>query len=252
VAEHRGVFPDTEDGLRQLPGIGGYTAAAIAAIAFGRRASAVDGNVERVMARLHHIASPMPAAKPALRAAAAALVPEERAGDYAQALMDLGATVCAPKKPRCLICPWQADCRALAAGVAEALPVRAAKKPKPVRHAIAFWVSRRDGAVLLRRRPDEGLLGGMVEVPTTPWRDHAWMLDEALAHAPLSAPWTLLPGDVRHGFTHFDFVVHVAVAHTGRGAKADGFWVRPDDFAGQALPSAVKKIVRYSLASTRG
>ncbi len=249
VAEqHGGIFPDTEEGLRELPGIGGYTAGAIASIAFGRRASAVDGNVERVVARLYHITEPMPVAKPALRAAAGALVPGERAGDYAQALMDLGATICTPRKPRCLMCPWRGDCRAFAAGDAEALPARVAKKAKPVRHAIAFWVTRPDGTVLLRRRPEDGLLGGMIEVPTTPWREEAWTLEEAAMHAPVAATLITLPGDVRHGFTHFDFIVQVAAARTKRRPKADEIWVKPEDFGSQALPSAVKKMVRHALA----
>ena len=251
AGEFGSVFPDTEDGLRELPGIGGYTAGAIASIAFGRKASAVDGNVERVMARLYHIAEPMPVAKPALRAAAGALVPEQRAGDYAQALMDLGATICTPKKPRCLMCPWRDDCRAFAAGDADSLPARAAMKTKPVRHAIAFWVTRPDGAVLLRRRPEDGLLGGMIEVPTTPWRDASWTLDEAVAQAPVDVAWTLMPGDVRHGFTHFDFIVQVAAARTKRAPRPGEIWVKPEDFGSQALPTAVKKMVRHALAQAK-
>ena len=249
VAEqHGGVFPDTEEGLRKLPGIGGYTAGAIASIAFGRKASAVDGNVERVMARLYHITEPMPVAKPALRAAAGTLVPDERAGDYAQALMDLGATICTPRKPRCPMCPWREDCRAFVAGDADSLPARGARKAKPVRHAIAFWVTRPDGTVLLRRRPEDGLLGGMMEVPTTPWRDNAWTLEEAATHAPVAATWAVLPGDVRHGFTHFDFIVQVVSGRTKRAPKAGEIWVKPEDFGSRALPSAVKKIVRHALA----
>src|SRR5438876_5375270 len=167
---HGGQFPGEPAALRALPGIGGYTAAAIAAIAFDHRAAAIDGNVERVVTRLFAVCQPLPAAKPRLRELAAALVPETRAGDFAQALMDLGATICTPRRPRCVLCPWRACCAAAASGLADDLPARVEKPERPLRYGVAFWLTRPDGAVLLRRRPEKGLLGGMIEIPSTPWR----------------------------------------------------------------------------------
>src|SRR5690348_15353838 len=246
VVVARGSFPDTEAGLRELPGIGAYTAAAIAAIAFGRRAAAVDGNAERVLARLHAVRTPLPAAKPRLREYAMALVPTDRAGDFAQALMDLGATICAPKQPRCGLCPWQTGCRAHAQGMAEKLPRRVAKPAKPRRHGVAFWAVNESGAVLLRRRPPKGLLGGMMEVPSTEWRAKPWDDHEATKAAPLKARWRRLPGTVAHGFTHFDLEL-VILAATAKGATArDGVWVAPARFKDHALPSVMKKVIAWA------
>ncbi len=254
VAQDRGgVFPDTEAGLRELPGIGAYTAAAIAAIAFDRRANVVDGNVERVMARLFAVADPLPGAKERLRDLAAALVPARRCGDYAQALMDLGATVCTPRKPKCVICPLLAQCRARALGIAADLPARSAKADKPTRHAVAFVALRPDGAMLLRRRDEKGMLGGMMEVPTTPWRAENWTLERAQLEAPVKAaprsPWRQLPGIVRHSFTHFDFEIVVAVARVSASAAraALGSWVSLDALSDQALPTVMKKIIAHAL-----
>ena len=168
---HGGRFPTEEAALLALPGIGAYTAAAIRAIAFDQPASAVDGNVERVIARLFAIETPLPDAKTEIKARAARLVPAERAGDYAQAMMDLGATVCTPRNPRCVICPLMANCKARKLGLAEDLPRRAPKALKPTRRGLAFVLARKDGAILLRKRPPKGLLGGMDEVPSSPWRE---------------------------------------------------------------------------------
>ena len=176
-----GRFPEDEEGLRALPGIGSYTAAAIAAIAFDRPASAVDGNVERVIARLFSIETPLPDAKPEIAGRAARLVPRKRAGDYAQALMDLGATVCTPRAPRCMLCPIADDCRARSRGIAEQLPARLTKRQKPTRRGLAFVLARRDGAILLRKRPAKGLLGGMDEVPSSAWREGMLAAESALA-----------------------------------------------------------------------
>lgn len=169
VAAGGGRFPDTEEGLRALPGIGAYTAAAVAAIAFDRPAVVVDGNVERVMARVFAVETPLPQAKPELKALAAQLTPAERPGDYAQGVMDLGATVCVPRRPACGICPWVDRCAGRAEGIAEDLPRRAEKRPKPLRHGVAFCAVRDDGAVLLERRPARGLLGGMLGLPGSDW-----------------------------------------------------------------------------------
>ncbi len=247
VAEtYGGVFPDSEAELLTLPGVGPYTAAAIAAIAFNRPATPVDGNFERVMARLHAVETPLPAAKPELRALAAALTPAERPGDYAQAVMDLGATICVPRQPLCGRCPWQAACAAHAAGIAAELPAKSPKKARPLRRGVAFWAVRRDGAVLLRRRPEDGLLGGMMEVPSTPWRETVWPAEEALAHAPLAADWRPLAGNVAHGFTHFQLELDV-LAVEGIESDAAGVWCPVDDLGSQALPTLMKKVVRHAL-----
>jgi A/G-specific adenine glycosylase len=214
MVRHGGRFPDDVAALRALPGIGDYTAAAIAAIAFNRRFAAVDGNVERVVARLNAVAAPLPEAKPRLKALAGALVPEARAGDFAQALMDLGAT----------------------------------KPERPLRHGAAFWLRRPDGAVLLRRRPDQGLLGGMIELPSTAWRAAPWREAEALEAAPAAAEWSRLPGTVQHGFTHFRLELALFAGLTG--APVPGIWARPDEFADYALPTLTRKLVNYALSGT--
>jgi A/G-specific adenine glycosylase len=252
AADHGGVFPDTEEALRALPGIGAYTAAAIAAIAFGRRAVVVDGNVERVMARLHALETPLPAAKPELRRLADALTPTDRPGDYAQAVMDLGATVCAPRRANCLICPWQRRCAASRKGIAATLPRRAVKARRPTRRGIAFWVERPDGAILLRERPHQGLLGGMTEIPSTPWTEDAGSAGDPAAHAPVASRWTRRGGLVRHTFTHFHLELEVWQAEVSAAqplaAAADAGrcrWVAPADLGRAALPSVMRKIVAH-------
>ncbi len=252
VAErHGGRFPETEAELLTLPGIGGYTAAAIAAIAFGRAATPVDGNIERVMARLFAHAEPLPEAKAALRRLAATLTPAERAGDYAQAVMDLGAAICTPRKPKCILCPWRQACRARAEGIAESLPARRAKAEKPLRRGVAFWAVRPDGAVLLRRRPEKGLLGGMMEVPSTPWREASWSEAEAKAAAPVAARWRLLPGVVRHSFTHFHLELAVLAGEVRAGFAKGGQWTSLDQLSTQALPTVMKKIVAHARGGPR-
>ncbi len=246
MERHSGVFPDDVAGLRALPGIGDYTAAAIAAIAFGRREAAVDGNVERVVARLFAVREPMPAAKAQLRALARELVPAERTGDFAQAMMDLGATICTPRKPRCVLCPWQKGCAARAGGFAEDLPVPAKKPERPLRQGVVFWLQRGDGAVLLRRREEKGLLGGMIEVPSTPWREEAWDMSKALAHAPAPAEWQPLPGTVRHGFTHFRLDLTILAGTTDDPPQ--GIWARPEEFKDYAFPTLTKKVVKHALS----
>ena len=242
---YRGTFPDTEEGLRGLPGIGPYTAAAIAAIAFDRPATVVDGNVERVMARLFAVEDSLPAAKPQLRVLAQRLTPNARSGDYAQAVMDLGATVCTPRAPKCLMCPWQPSCKAQALGIAETLPRRAPKAERPLRRGLAFWTVRSDGAVLLRRRPERGLLGGMMEVPSSDW---AARQPAELAQAPVVAEWRELPGQVTHGFTHFWLELTVVAARVRKNARADGLWIMPEAFGDHALPTLTRKVVRHALA----
>jgi A/G-specific adenine glycosylase len=247
VAKHGGRFPDTEEGLRDLPGIGAYTAAAVAAIAFDRPAAVMDGNIERVLTRLFAVGEPLPDAKPALRKLAAALTPAQRPGDYAQAMMDLGATLCTPRKPACALCPVNAPCAARRAGSAEDYPVKRAKPERPLRRGVAFWTLRGDGAVLLRRRPDKGLLGGMIEVPSTDWTVAPVDLDAARAAAPMSAPWRVLDGLVSHGFTHFQLELTVMAAKVRLGDPKLGIWCPLDRIGEQALPTLFRKVVRHAL-----
>ncbi|MFZ3034243.1 MAG: A/G-specific adenine glycosylase [Parvibaculum sp.] len=243
--EYGGIFPQTEDELRKLPGIGPYTAAAIAAIAFDRPATVIDGNVDRVVTRLFAIETPLPLSKPEIREAAEALTPRKRAGDFAQAMMDLGATICTPRNPSCNRCPLKTICAARASGAAEALPRRAPKKARPTRHGACFFVTRPDGAVLLRKRVAKGLLGGMMEVPTTPWEGEARSDEDHLAHAPVNAKWRKRLGAVEHTFTHFHLVLTVftADAKTKEAASAEGIWTPPEQLDGEALPSLMRKVV---------
>ena len=249
AGQYKGQFPDTEEALLQLPGIGIYTAAAITAIAFHRRAVVVDGNVERVMARLFAVTAPLPGAKPLLRDAAARLTPEQQPGDYAQAVMDLGATLCTPRNPACVLCPWMGSCMGCRTGLAESLPARGEAKERPVRHGLAFWLLRKDGAVLLRRRPDSGLLGGMMEIPSTPWEeDRCWTLEDAVRYSPAEGyQWRLLPSGISHVFTHFRLDIQVAVAHVRNPALALGLWCPLDTLEAQGLPTVMKKIMRHAL-----
>ena len=249
-----GSFPDDEEALIRLPGIGSYTAAAIVAIAFDHRAVVVDGNVERVMARLHAVEDPLPQSRPRLKKLADVLTPAKRPGDYAQAVMDLGATVCTPKSPSCVLCPWQKPCAARQLGVAETLPRKLPKKAKPNRKGVCLWLTRPDGAILLRRRPEKGLLGGMMEVPSTPWGNQEWRRQDAHPHAPVTvAPskWTSLPGLIAHTFTHFHLELHVEAASvTVRRAEAaaeepDHYWVHLDAMGEHPLPSLMRKVVKH-------
>ena len=248
----RGGFPKDEAGLRSLPGVGPYTAAAVAAIAFGRPAVPVDGNVERVMARLHAVRETLPAAKRALAAAARAFgatrAARARPGDFAQALFDLGATICTPRRPACALCPLTHTCRARAEGLAEALPPKSAKAARPERHGLAFWLEDRTGAVLLRRRAPEGLLGGMLELPGTPWRDEPWPFAEARAHAPAEAGWEEI-GRVRHVFTHFALDLAVVAARV-EALPSPG--VQREAVLEAGLPAVMAKAARLALAYSSG
>ena len=255
--EHGGAFPETEDGLRKLPGIGAYTAAAIAAIAFGKRTTPVDGNIERVVARLFALTALLPAAKPEIKALAESLTPAERAGDFAQGLMDLGATICTPRSPACGFCPLGAECRARAEGLAEVLPYRAAKNARPTRRGVAFVAVRTDGAVLVRERPLNGLLGGMLETPSSPWEEVAPRDIED--HAPVVATWNKLSGSVEHTFTHFHLRLLVYRADVGQGAAALRAaqpercrWLKRDELAGAALPSLMQKVIAHALDTRAG
>ena len=238
VADHGGVFPDTREGLQSLPGIGPYTASAIASIAFGRAETVVDGNVERVMARLHDIHTPLPAAKPELTAAAAALTPATRPGDYAQAVMDLGATICTPRSPACGICPWRDPCRARSEGTAADLPRKTPKKVQPVRRGIAYVARRADGAWLLERRPDRGLLGGMLGWPGSDWAEAA-----PAETPPITADWTPLEAEARHTFTHFHLLLEIRIATVPQGVLPEtGVFLDPAAFRPSDLPTVMRKV----------
>jgi A/G-specific adenine glycosylase len=247
VRDHGGVFP--VEGLRTLPGIGEYTAAAIGAIAFDVPAAVVDANVERVIARLFAIREPLPAAKKVIRARQAELTPSRRAGDYAQAMMDLGATICTPKKPACVLCPIGDACAARRQGRQEEYPVRSPKAERPTRRGTAFVAVRADGAVLLRSRPDPGLLGGMTEVPNSVWGAAA----ASEADAPFPADWRAA-GSVVHVFTHFRLELSVFCARVDVMTKvpAGFWWSAPAALPGEALPSVMKKAIEAVLPhSTR-
>ncbi len=246
--DHHGRFPETARGLRALPGIGEYTAAAIAAIAFDESAAVVDGNVERVIARLFAIDTPLPEAKKIIRGIQSRLTPSTRAGDYAQAMMDLGAGICTPKRPACSLCPVNDVCIAHARGDEDRYPVKAEKPERPTRYGDAFVAVRADGSVLLRKRPDDGLLGGMAEVPGSEWTSRKNALDP-VPDAPIQADWQRVPGTVVHVFTHFRLELNVYCARVAAMEKApDGhWWSTPEALPFEALPSVMKKVAEAAL-----
>jgi A/G-specific adenine glycosylase len=236
ASDHGGQLPADEAALRALPGFGDYTAAAVAAIAFGLRAVVVDANVERVVARLFAIDEPLPGARRAIRAAADTITPETRAGDFAQAMMDLGSGICTSRKPRCLLCPLAADCAGLASGAPDAFPVKKPKAARPHRHGTIFWVEQGE-RVLLVRRAERGLLGGMRALPTGPWTD----APPGLEGAPVAAEWRMLDEQVAHGFTHFTLDLALAVADAHHADAAGGEWWPIADLASAGLPTLFAK-----------
>ncbi len=242
AGQHGGVFPDTEEGLRALPGLGPYTAAAVSAIAFDRPSNVVDGNVERVVSRLFAVEQVLPGAKVELKRLAGALVRNERPGDWAQALMDLGATVCRPKGPLCDRCPVAEFCAGLAGGEPETYPRRAAKIARPHRSGVAYILTR-GNEVALVRRPPKGLLGGMLALPTSDWRAVGWDDEEALAAAPVGAQWRPV-GEVEHVFTHFSLTLRLLRAE----GEADGFIWTPRSGL-EAMPSVFLKAARAGLSN---
>ena len=242
--ESAGQFPQSAAALRELPGIGAYTSAAIAAIAFDEAEPVVDGNVERVMTRYLAISRPLPAAKAVVRERLAPLVPIDRPGEFAEAMMDLGATICTPKKPACVLCPLNGSCAAYQQGNPLAFPVKAPRKRKPTRYGIAYVAVRTDGAILVRRRPPTGLLGGMVEVPGGPWADPV-----PVTKPPVKARWRTISGPVEHVFTHFRLFVTVKAAGVAQDMPApDGcWWAEPGRLANVGLPSVMAKIVEAAV-----
>ena len=243
VAARGGRFPESREALLLLPGIGPYTAAAIAAIAFDEPATVVDGNVERVVARLFAVEAPLPASKPELAAFAARITPAARPGDFAQAMMDLGATICTPRNPACGLCPLRPACAARAAGIAADLPLKMPKPEKPTRRGIAFVGVREDGAVLLERRPDRGLLGGMLGWPGSDWAE-----TEPVPAPPAPGAWQAIPGEVRHSFTHFHLRLTAMSARLALDATpARGAFLPRAMFRPASLPTVMRKV--HDLAS---
>lgn len=259
LKQHGGQFPASEAALRELPGIGAYTAAAIAAIAFDQAATPIDGNIERVIVRLYAVITPLPDAKPEIAQLAGALTPLRRAGDFAQAMMDLGATICTPKRPACSLCPWNANCAAYSSGRAETLPNRLPKRDGLLRRGAAFVARRADDFILLRTRPAHGLLGGMAEVPTTRWSvdfDESKALEAAPHFASPRKPvvWRKIGGIVRHTFTHFPLELTVYLTELPRGVSVpDGMrWIAISELGDEALPSVMRKVVAHGLGAKPG
>ena len=244
--EMGGKFPATAEALRELPGVGSYTSGAISAIAYDEKRAAMDANAERVIARLYAVETPMPKAKPELHALCQPMVPD-RAGDFVQALMDLGSAICTPKRPNCGQCPWESDCMARKRGIQEQLPVKAPKMARPLKRGAGFVVTDRTGAVLLVKRPDKGLLASMLEPPLGPWEDEFPSKARALKQAPFEAEWKKRAGLVRHGFTHFELEIEVYVARLSRRPKTPGDWVPRDKMGEVALPTVMRKIVEHGL-----
>ncbi len=244
VRDHGGKFPDDVSALQKLPGIGPYTAGAIAAIAFNKPFAAVDGNVERVLSRLDAIETPLPESKPHIKARAQALMTDHRPGDFVQALMDLGATICTPKSPNCLICPWTDECEGRKQGIAATLPRKVKKQKIPTRQGHAFLAISSDGYMLLRRRPDKGLLGGMMEVPGSEWSEAPRDMP------PFDAKWQKRLGIVEHTFTHFHLQVTVWVAKDSERVALDESyrWVPSEEVDSEALPTVMRKILAWGLS----
>lgn len=240
---HNGEFPEKEKDLLALPGIGPYTAAAISALAFDKKAVVVDGNIERVLSRLFLVRTPLPKSRPELKKLAASLTPERRPGDYAEALMDLGATICTPRSPDCRKCPVKGFCAARGEGAQETVPRKAAKKPRPVRKGAVFWLENQ-GKVLTRRRPERGLLGGMPEFPTTPWETET---PDPKEFQPAKISWKRIEGPVTHTFTHFHLILDV---YRGKGDGGPGDWVARKEISNIGLPAVMKKVAEKVLAES--
>jgi A/G-specific adenine glycosylase len=246
IARRGGTFPSEEADLRALPGVGAYTAAAVAAIAFGRQTAPVDGNIARVLARLFAVEKPTARARGELAAAARALAPSRRAGDFAQALMDIGATICRPRNPACGLCPLAQDCAAFRAGIPEAYPRRSEAKARPQRQGAVFFARRSDGAFLARRRPAHGLLASTIELPGTPWTDKG-PNGELAGSAPVAAHWRRLPGEVEQIFTHFALSLTVYAADFEGAAPGGCFWLAPYAVTSVGFSSMMRKAVEHAL-----
>ncbi len=248
--DYGGMFPADQQALRALPGIGDYTAAALAAIAFNQPATVIDGNIIRVLARWWGLREPLPGLKKHLKPLAGDLTPRERPGDYAQALMDLGAMVCKPRTPLCAQCPIQGFCRGYQNGHAPSLPIRPPRRQKPRRFGAAFWIADSQGRIYLYRRPTKGLLGGMMAFPSSSWEATPLSPRQALSQALLPLDWTPIKGHVRHSFTHFHLELSVfrgACSAAQADALNGGRWVHPRHFAAQPLPTLMRKVAALAL-----
>jgi A/G-specific adenine glycosylase len=242
--DYNGIFPETAEALLSLPGIGAYTSAAIASIAFDEPVAVVDGNVERVMTRLRAIETPLPQAKKQVLEYLNPLVPKDRPGDFAQAMMDLGATICTPKQPACSLCPWNPNCKAYKLGRQEDFPVKVPKKIKPIRRGVAYVILRKsDSAVLVEKRPDTGLLAGMVQVPCSDWTHKQDDKDKA---PPLAIEWQSV-GEVEHVFTHFRLILDVRAGHTDTAAPNSMWFVKQDELDKEALPTVMLKVLKKAI-----
>ena len=246
VEDHNGAFPASVEALRKLPGVGAYTAAAVGAIGFGIRACAMDANAERVIARLFAIDEPLPKARAKLAALAAPLVPQQRAGDFAQALMDLGSLICVPKRPLCGACPLAADCRGRRLGIASELPRKTPLRPRPLKRGAAFVALDALGAVYLVKRPEKGLLGSMLQPPLGEWSEAFPKRAVAIEEAPFMGDWIKKPGFVRHGFTHFQLELEVYVARFDHRPNGEGAWIGENDLKHSALPTVMRKVISHA------
>ena len=249
-----GDFPRDVEGLRALPGVGAYTAAAVAAIAFNRPVVPLDANVERVVARLRAVEEPLPGARPRLDALAQGFMADAagrgRPGDFAQALFDLGATICTARNPACALCPWRGECDAQKRGIQNSLPRKAPKPARPLRHGAHFFLIDAAESVLLRRRPPRGLLGGMLELPGTPWRDAPWDAAEALAFVPAPGlDWRRVPGVARHGFTHFELEMALFAAAVPVLEPPEGMEARPLAETAAVLPTVMRRLLELAGAA---
>ncbi len=244
MEKYGGTFPKTEKELLKLPGIGHYTAAAIVAIAHGQPSVVVDGNVERVVSRIFQITQPIPLSRPTLRQLAAGLTPSKRPGDYAQAIMDLGSLVCTPRKPKCNVCPLHDICLANISGTPSDFPKRTPRKKKQRRYGVVYWIERRDGAISLRQRPENGIFGGMTEIPGSLWKASPLSRHSIHAQAPIPADWKPHPGRVYHSFTHFDLELKIMTINSEVTPEGT-FWCRKEEVKAQALPSLMHKIMTH-------
>jgi A/G-specific adenine glycosylase len=247
IAEQGAWFPDNEQALRLLPGIGDYTAAAISAIAFGKKALVMDGNIERITARFFVCDKPLPAAKSSLKAHLQSIMPASHFGDFAQAMMDLGAMICTPKNPKCSLCPWQSHCQAYQSDSVLNFPVKIPKKKNKSRYGTVFWLENHSGDLWVRRRPEKGLLGGMIEIPTSKWEDDSETCADlsALPEDFAKIDWQKIPGLINHHFTHFDLNLTIKKARINIKEFEQGFWCPRNDLQKQAFPTLMQKVIRH-------
>lgn len=248
ASNHKGALPHASAELRKLPGIGAYTSAAIAAIAFNEQIAALDANGERVIARQFAIREPLPKSRPHLRKLAQQIVPFDRPGDFTQAMMDLGSAICTPKKPDCRHCPMKAHCRGFALGIAEKLPRKTAKQMRPLKRGAAFVAIDGRGSIYLEKRPENGLLGAMLQPPLGTWEKSFPKHETVLKQAPFTGSWQKQPGIVRHGFTHFELEMEVYVAAFQRRPNGEGKWYAPEELPNIALPTVMRKVISHALA----